>query len=373
MDSTLPSAGTHSLRRGSALNDPRPTTLVTGIAGQLGMHLLPFLSEFRVVGVDVSPLPERGEIAVHPLDLGRESSCIQLVRLLRETGAESVVHLAFVDDPPRTAESDRERMWQINVAGTARVMEAISEVNRHGGNIRKFIYPSSASVYGPETRPLVDEEGRMGAHTLNYAVQKAEAEGVVRFRANSMGKCSTYLLRPQRFAGASVESYMVSALRGYPSANSGPARKRRSKQKRLPLLLPMGKKYPEKLLQFLHLDDMARLVTWLLHQASPEQSKVLTLNVAGSGSPISIARCAEIAQARIVRLPSEWLWTRAMRLRWNRGVSPVPPDAFPYMAGSCTVSTRRLQELLRGDYAKVIQHSTEEALRESFAENLSES
>ena len=34
-------------------------------------------------------------------------------------------------------------MWQINVAGTARVMEAISVVNRTGGNIRQFIFPSS--------------------------------------------------------------------------------------------------------------------------------------------------------------------------------------------------------------------------------------
>ena len=67
------------------------------------------------------------------MDLGRESSCVKLVRLLRESGAEAVVHLAATADARRNGVTDLERMWQINVAGTARVMEAIAEVNRHGG------------------------------------------------------------------------------------------------------------------------------------------------------------------------------------------------------------------------------------------------
>ena len=285
---------------------------------------------------------------------------MQLVRLLRESSAMAVVHLAFMAKSRRPGEIDRERMWQINVSGTARVMEAISEVNRRGGNIRKFIYPSSASVYGPETKALVGEEAKIGSHTLSDVVQKSEADIVVRFRANSMGRCSTYLLRAQAFAGTSVDGYVISTLRGCSSGDS--------KQERLPLLLPTGKKYPQRLLQFVHVEDVARLVTWLLHKSSTEQSEVLTLNVAGSGSPISIEKCAEIAHTRIARVPSEWMWEKIMRRRWNRGISPVPPDAFPYLMGSCTVGTRRLRELLRDDYEKVIQYSTEDALRESFVD-----
>jgi nucleoside-diphosphate-sugar epimerase len=350
------------------LTDPRPTILITGISGNLGIRLLPFLSAFRVIGVDSSPILGQADITVQPLDLGQESSCVRLVRLLRESGAEAVVHLAFAMDPVRTGVMDRERMWQINVAGTARVMEAISEVNRQGGNIRKFIYPSSVSVYGPETKPMVNEEAPLDAHTLNYAVQKAEADAVVRFRANSMGVCSTYLLRPHVFAGASVGNYLLDAMRGHALGNSRLAKKMRRKQMRLPLLLPMGKEYPQKLFQFVHMDDMARLVTWLLQRTTLKEGKMLTLNVAGSGSPISIAKCAEIAKTRIVRLPTGWLCAKIMSLLWNRGVSPVPPDAFPYMSGSHTISTRRLRELLGGDYDKVIQYSTEAALRDSFTE-----
>ena len=136
----------------------------------------------------------------------------------------------------------------------------------------------------------------------------------------------------------------------------------------LPLLLPMGSAYPKKLFQFVHVDDMARLVNWLLHRPTAENTELLTMNVAGSGEPISIARCAEIAKARVLRLPSAWLCGRILRVMWNMGISSVPPDAFPYMCGSYTMNTERLQSLLGKDYPKVIQYSSEAALRDSFEE-----
>lgn len=350
------------------MNDPRPTILVTGISGNLGRRLLPFLSEFNVVGLDLAPIPGRPDITVHPLNIGHESSCVQLVKLLRESHAEAVVHLAFVIDPLLTGVTDPSRMWQINVAGTARVMEAIAEVNRHGGNVRKFIYPSSVSVYGPETPPLVDEEAPLRAHTLPYAVQKSEADDVVRFRASGMGCCRTYLLRPHIFVGASVENYLVNSVRGRAYGTGKLAARLKRKQQRLPLLLPYGESYPKKLLQFVHVDDMARLIAWLLHNPVQEESGVLVLNVAGSGAPISIAQCAEIAQTRIVRIPTRWLCAKVMALGWKWAISSVPPDAFPYMCGTYTMNTRRLRNLLGNDYDKVIRYSTEAALRDSFAE-----
>lgn len=339
---------------------------MTGISGSLGRGLLPLLSEFHVVGVDLLPMPGAPEITVHPLDLGHESSCVALVRLLRESGAESVLHLAYAGE--LHGAYDRNHTWQVNVAGTARVMEAIAEVNRHCGNIGKFIYTSSAAVYGPETPPLIDEDAPLRAHSLDHATQKAEADGVVRFRAGSMGLCSTYLLRPHSFAGATVQNYMLDAVRGQAAGNGKLAMRMRRKQKRLPLLLPYGDGYAKRLLQFVHVDDMARLMVWLLRRAPAEANEIQILNVAGSGTPISVAQCAEIAGARIFRLPSSWLCAKVMELLWDWEVSAVPPDAFQYISGSCTLSTRRLRELLGSDLGDVIRYSTEAALRESFAE-----
>src|SRR5215475_6936198 len=124
----------------------KPTILITGISGNLGRRLLQQLSGYSVVGVDITPPAEAVDRFV-PLDLGIEDSARQLNLLIRELQPVSVVHLAFVIDPQRTGVLDVDRMWQINVAGTARVMEAISEANRVAPSpaamVRQLIVPSS--------------------------------------------------------------------------------------------------------------------------------------------------------------------------------------------------------------------------------------
>jgi nucleoside-diphosphate-sugar epimerase len=132
--------------------------------------------------------------------------------------------------------------------------------------------------------------------------------------------------------------------------------------------MPMGTRYRHNLFQFVHVDDVARLIAWLLSKAPAEEGETLTLNVAGSGSPISIAQCAEIAGTPIVQLPTKWLCRKMMSLLWKFRVSAVSPEAFPYMTGSYTMSTQRLRDLLGSDYGKVIQYSTEAALRETVKE-----
>jgi len=298
------------------------------------------------------------------IDLGREASCWQLIELLRETGARSVVHLAFVLDPLRSGILDVERMWQINVAGTARVMEAISVVNRTGGRIGQFIFPSSVSAYGPETPEPVKEESPLRAHTLPYAIHKRESDEVVRYRAESLGDCRTYILRPHIFTGATMQNYMVGALRGTPLGKSKRAARMRAAGKRLPLMLPYGKKYLANQLQFVHVDDMARLLVYLLHR--PETDPPMTiLNVAGRGEPITIKRCAEIANAQIKRVPRA-ACRAVLRLLWKWEISSIPPAALPYMIGSYTMDTTRLQHFLGAEYPQIIQYTIEDALKDSF-------
>ncbi len=339
--------------------------MVTGISGNLGARLLPLLSGFHVVGVDTRP-PDSSTLArFESADLGREPSCWQLIELLRATGASSVIHLAFVLDPQRSGVFDPERMWQINVAGTARVMEAVSVVNRTGGQIRQFIFPSSVAVYGPETSGPVQEEAPLLAHTLPYAIHKRECDEVVRYRAESLGDCHTYLVRPHIFAGASVQNYMMGALRGTPLGNSKRAARMRASGKRLPWLLPRGNKYLEKRFQFVHVDDMARLLVHLLDRPDSDPS-FLILNVAGRGEAITVQRCAEIAHAKLRRVPTRGACLIVLRLLWKLGISSIPPAALPYLIGSYTMDTTRLQHFLGEEYGRIVQFSNEDALRESF-------
>jgi nucleoside-diphosphate-sugar epimerase len=344
------------------------TVVVTGVSGNLGTRLLPLLSDFRVVGVDMRPPENSSVYRFEEMDLGREASCRSLIDLLRETQAHSVIHLAFVLDPQRTGVLDRERMWQINVAGTARVMEAISVVNRTGGDVQRFIFPSSVSAYGPETPGPVKEDAPLRAHTLTYAVHKRESDEVVRYRAESLGDCRVYLLRPHIFTGASMQNYMVGVLRGTPLGKSKRAARMRAEGKRLPLMLPRGAKYLDKRVQFVHVDDMARLLEYLLHR--PDSDPPLTImNVAGRGEPVTLQRCAEIADATIKRVPTRAVFQGVLRLLWKLGISSIPPDAEPYLIGSYTMDTTRLQQFLGPNYPNVIRYSVEDALRDSFTAN----
>src|SRR5450631_348322 len=131
------------------MGDAKPTVVVTGISGNLGTRLLPQLGGFNVIGLDVNPPVTDIPLQFERIDLGGEESCRQLFLLLKESQAEAVIHLAFILDPVRSGVLDLDRMWHINVAGTARVLEAITEANREEMLVKKFIFPSSTLVYGP--------------------------------------------------------------------------------------------------------------------------------------------------------------------------------------------------------------------------------
>ena len=344
----------------------KPRVLVTGVAGNLGRRLLAELRDFEVIGIDMKP-PEGEELyAFRNIDLGEESSCGQVVELLRDYRASAVIHLAFVIDPLRTGVLQVDRMWQINVAGTARVMEAITEVNRLGGGVTKFIFPSSVSAYGPELPRAVDEGYPLGAHTLPYAVHKRESDVVVQARAPHLGACSTYILRPHIFVGASMQNYLVGALRGTPTGRGKLGIKWRAQGKRL-LLLPYGQKYRETRFQFVHVDDMARLLAWIVRREDPERAMTI-LNVAGRGEPVTLARAAEIAQQKIVRVPGRWACGAILRALWQLGISGIPPEALPYMIGTYLMDCTRLAQLLGKDYERVMRYTVEEALRDNFRE-----
>src|SRR5204863_7528223 len=98
------------------------------------------------------------------------------------------------------------------------------------------------------------------APSLTSALHKQETDEAVQLRSGSLGACTTFLLRPHIFVGRSVENYLVGALRGTPTGSGDWGAKLRYRGARLPLMLPMGEKYLSKRFQFVHVDDVARLI-----------------------------------------------------------------------------------------------------------------
>ena len=348
------------------MTETKPAIVVTGAAGNLGRQLLPLLSDFSVTAIDVNP-PDSGAAQQYVrLDLGREESTRALFHLFEELRPVAVVHLAFVVDPVRNGVLDVDRMWQINVAGTTRVLEAVSETNRNGQNtVRKFIHLSSVAAYGSDMERPATEESRLNAHTLPYALHKKESDEVVQAWAPSLAQSSIYLLRPHIFAGSSMENYFVGAFRGTVNGTGAWADRLRAKGRRLPCMLPRGQRYLDNKIQFVHVDDMARLITYILKLDEPATQRLSVLNVAGRGDAITFAQCVDLAQNKLIRLPGKWACRMALEALWKTGISAIPPEALPYMTGQYIMDTSRLQAFLGDKYREVIRYTVEEAFRDT--------
>ena len=341
---------------------------ITGVSGNLGQRLLPMLHGKRILGLDMRE--PAGELPTNftfeSLDLGKESSCDAMIRLFREHRVDTVVHLAFVLDPLRQGILDHKRMWQINVVGTARVMEAVTEINRLApGTIRRVIAISSVSAYGPELPENVTEEHPLKAHTLTYAVHKKEMDEVVRRRAETLEGCEVVVLRPHIFVGKSVQNYMAGSLKGDAYGRGRIGKRMQEKGERLPMLLPAGDEYLQKKFQFVHVDDISRLIKHLLGE--DEHPGVKVFNVAARGATMTIRECAQLGDAKLIRVPTRLLTKTLISLAWKFGISSVPPDSFPYLCGTYTMDTTRLQRYLGPAYESVIRYTNESALRETFA------
>lgn len=344
----------------------KPTALITGISGNLGLRLLQQLSDFNVVGADIrEPETDAALARFEKIDLAEERSCDQLLELMRAYRPEATVHLAFVLDPLRTGVVDKKRMWLINVAGTSRVTEAIAEHNRMLGGIDKFVFPSSALVYGPELPRPVTEDAPLKAESLPYALHQQEADRTVQSRVSGM-KCKTYILRPHVYAGATVQNYQLGVLRGVPGGKGRLGERLRRQGKRLPLWLPSRGDYLEHKFQFVHIDDMARLIAHILRRKLVDP-RLSVLNVAGRGEALELRRCIEIAGIEVQRVPGRSICKQALRVLWDLGVSDIPPEALPYLLGSSTMDTARLRVFLGEHYRTVIEYTCEQALAASFS------
>jgi len=129
----------------------------------------------------------------------------------------------------------------------------------------------------------------------------------------------------------------------------------------------MGDSYLQNRLQFVHVDDVARLITHIARKTEPETQRLTVLNVTGRGEPLTFGRCIEMAQAKLKRVPGKWALRLLLQMLWNSGTSAIPPEALSYMTSEYIMNTARLQKFLGPNYNDVIHYAITDAFADCFA------
>lgn len=157
----------------------KKTILVTGVAGFIGSHLANRLVELghTVIGIDdYSSGPMEGRNPLHK-DIKVINADYSTCHILYDEHFDVVFHLAASINVDESIK-EPAKYFDNNASGTLRLIDAIRENQREC----KFIYASSAEVYGSATTAKISEE-----HVLDplspYAVSKMAAEQMLKVYA----------------------------------------------------------------------------------------------------------------------------------------------------------------------------------------------
>ncbi|AKU95796.1 L-threonine 3-dehydrogenase [Labilithrix luteola] len=139
----------------------KPVVLVTGANGEIGRTLLQRLhaeGNYRVVTVDLTPLPEKYRQYCLETYAGNIMDRYLLDQVAAHHEIEVVFHLAALLST--RGERDPELAHQVNVEGTLHLLRVAQNQSQRLGRPVRFIFPSSIAVYG---MPSVEEKTRAGA------------------------------------------------------------------------------------------------------------------------------------------------------------------------------------------------------------------
>jgi UDP-glucose 4-epimerase len=200
--------------------------IVTGASGFLGRRIIRKLLAHGtyVMGLDLVPLPsDLEELADGNRSLIHKVGDLNdprfLDRVLNEVelwgnGNSALFHLSGLTHVDQS-EADPLKAFQTNVTQTARVLEACRKQG-----IRRFLYPSTALVYGEHSTALLTEEHPVNPQNI-YVSTKLAAEALIRGYAKSYS-FSCDIARVSNVYGAdanpdtAVSIAMIQAKRGGP-------------------------------------------------------------------------------------------------------------------------------------------------------------
>ena len=288
---------------------------ITGVSGYLGRMVVSALdgeeSVTEVLGLDLAaPTYASAKLRYLPMDV-RSS---EMAQCLREHGAETVLHLAWIFNPSHNP----RRTYDINVNGTRNVLAECREAE-----VKHLIIPGSTTAYGahPDNPEWLTEESPVrGNRDFPYSHHKALVEGLCDEFQRSSPQVVLTRLRACIVLGRRVDNFVRTAIlmRGLRHA------------------VIRGYSPP---LQLLHEEDMASVLRLAVLQR-PQG----VYNVAPDDA-MTARQIAEATQNPLAEYPY-WLLRPLVALLWSLRQLPVPPSYLPFIRYRWTAANARLKEEL---------------------------
>lgn len=252
---------------------------------------------------------------------------------LRRHQVNTLVHLAHIIRPGRSR-SEIIRIRQTNLKMLRTVLKSCAQAG-----VQHIIYLSSHTVYGPhKDNPIPLTEGAP-LHPLPgfpYGYDKFLAEQCLRDFSQEHQDTKVNILRSCVVLGPGADNYITRAFFR-------------------PLLLVIKGYNPP--LQFLHQDDLARILTIIIRKGVPG-----VFNVAGEGS-VHYREVVKTVRGKLVSLP-DFLAYPLVELTWRLGLQHDAPSAgLDFIRYPIVVSTESLKKAAHYQF----QYTSLEALM-AFAE-----
>lgn len=244
--------------------------LVTGAAGLVGGAVCAQLRRLSVDVVGVDKMASRGGDGppVVACDL---TEAHRLHEIAGDHDITSVVHCGALSGP-MVARDDPSAMVAVNILGTANVLE-VARIHK----MRRFVYCSSTSAYGPtHSETPIGEFVALRPTTL-YGASKAACERLVAAYRLQYGLQGTslrlsWVYGPRRTTDCAIREMIMSALR------------------REEFFMAYGRDFYR---QYIHVDDAARALVAALRLERTEQD---VYNITG-GTYVTLAEIAEIVRS----------------------------------------------------------------------------
>lgn len=295
--------------------------VITGGSGNVGTALLTRLGAggaHDLVGVSRRRPPEEPPYSWAEwlsCDIGEDGATQHLRAAF--TGADAVVHLAWLIQPSR----DRKTMRRTNVAGTSAVVDAAVEAG-----VTHFVHQSSVGAYAAGPGRTVDETWpTTGIATSSYSVDKAQAERIVdRAEPHMIVSRLRPVLIFQDVAASEVARYFFGPL--VPTALI-----RRGLLRFAPLSEALA-------FQVVHADDVAAAIELVLLERAGGAFNVAAAPVIGR------AEFRDVFGGVGPAVPPRVLRTIAAGT-WRARLQPTEPGWIDLAAGVPTMDSARLMKL----------------------------